>query len=140
MTEHTLALAFLSGALLLLVAGASRSGRRKRRSVQPPALPPLLLPPLLDLLARSPFDLRSPSEQRRIIEYLQRVDAQAAGPAVHAKIQLLLAEMALVTGDREQAQVHFRAALVWDPRLPVRRTLERLESPCLFPTSDPRAA
>jgi hypothetical protein len=140
MTEHTLALAFLGGALLLLAAGATGSRRRKRRRSRKPELPPPLLPPVLHLLARVPFDLRSPSEQRRIVEYLKRIDAQAASPGVHAKIQLLLAEMALVTGDRDQAQLHFRAALGWDPRLPVRRTLERLEARALFPKSGPRAA
>jgi hypothetical protein len=140
MTEHTFALAFLGGALLLLSAGVKSSRRRKRRRAREPEFPPPLLPPVLDLLAQRPFDLRSPSEQRRIMEYLIRVDVQAPSPAVHAKIQLLLAEMELVTGNRDQAQVHFRAALGWDPRLNLRRTLERLESRALFPTSEPRAA
>ena len=140
MTEHAPALALLGSAVLLALAASAASRRKKQRVLPSPGQPPPLLAPLLHLLGRTPFDRRNPAEQRRIVEFLKRIDAETTAPAVHAKIHLLLAEMALVTGDREQAQAHFRAALGWDPQLPVRRTLERLETPVLRLGSDPRAA
>jgi len=103
-------------------------------------MPPPLLGPVLDLLSRTPFDCRGPHEQRRIVQHLKRIDAQAPAPAVRAQVSLLLAEMALVTGDRDQAVVHFRSALAWNPGLSVQRTLDRLETPSLHPRIASRTA
>jgi hypothetical protein len=58
----------------------------------------------------------------------------------HGRVNLILGEIALVSGDREEAKVRFRAALRWDPRLPLRRTLERLENPAPLSFTSRRAA
>jgi predicted negative regulator of RcsB-dependent stress response len=58
----------------------------------------------------------------------------------HGRVNLILGEIALQEGDREQARLRFRAALRWDPRLPIRRTLERLENPTPLSFTSRRAA
>jgi len=133
MTEHAAA-----GALILLAFALSAALLRRNRPQAPRSeFPPALLPPVLDLLGRTPFDRRSPLEQRRIVQHLHRVAATTTEAPVHAKISLLLGEMALVTGDREQAVTHFRSALASNPGLALQRTLDRLETPA-FPLAGSR--
>lgn len=137
MTEDAIA---LGGLLFLGLMFSAAYLRWKQPLPRSPSLPPPLLSPVLDLLGRTPFDRRNPHEQRRIVQFLKRVDAATTEVPVHAKVNLLLAEMALVTGDREQAMQHFRAALGWDPELSVRRTLDRLESPSFLSRPTSRSA
>ena len=126
-----------SALLALVVAGAASGGRRSRRVVRRP-LPKSsagadLFAAAQQRLRTSPFDRMSPPERRGLVRLLERADQAATLPASHARIQLMLAEMALVSGDRERALEHFKTVLRWNPAAPVRRTIEALER-CLTPT------
>ena len=142
MTEPIFPLAFLGAALLLasfLVAAPQR-----RRRMKPSGLPVLpatwSLESVLSLLHLTPFDRLNPQVQASIVERLRAADRGPVSMREHGRINLLLGEIALSIGDREEARLRFRAALRWDPRLPVRRTVERLETPTLLSFTSRRAA
>ncbi|HLF94990.1 MAG TPA: hypothetical protein VJB14_16095 [Planctomycetota bacterium] len=123
------ALLGISALFALVAAGAASGGRRSRRVRRPPAPPAgaeLFEAAQLRLRA-SPFDRMSPPEREGVVRLLERADQAATLPASHARIHLMLAEMALVAGDRERALDHFRTVLRWNPGAPVRRTIESLE-------------
>ena len=69
-------------------------------------------------------------EREVVVRLLERADQAASLPTSHARINLMLAEMALVAGDRERALEKFRLVLQWNPSAPVRRTIEALERRC----------
>ena len=81
-----------------------------------------------------------PQEQAELVERLRAADQARISPKDHARIHLALGEIALLGGDRELATERFRTALRWDPRLPIRRTLERLETPTVLAFTARRAA
>lgn len=142
MTEPIFPLAFLGAALLL--ASFVVAAPQRRRRTKPPVLP---VPPaawslesVLSLLHLTPFDRLSPQAQLSIVERLRAADRGPVSMREHGRINLVLGEIALSIGDREEARHRFRAALRWDPRLPVRRTVERLEAPTLLSFTSRRAA
>jgi len=94
----------------------------------------------MSLLHLTPFDRLSLPAQRSIVERLRAADRGPVSMREHGRINLILGEIALSAGDREEARHRFRAALRWDPRLPVRRTVERLEAPALLSFTSRRAA
>jgi hypothetical protein len=133
MTDLSPAGALLAASVLfaVLVAGmaTARTGRRKPR--RPPAgllssADELLAAARLRLQLRS-FDRMIPTDRQAVVGLLERADRIATRPEVRARVNLLLAEMALVAGEREQALERFRAVLVLAPGAPVRRTVEVLE-------------
>jgi hypothetical protein len=76
-----------------------------------------------------PWVRLNPREQAEVVTRLREADRGAVSMREHGRINLVLGEIALATGDREEARIRFGAALRWDPRLPIRRTVERLENP-----------
>jgi hypothetical protein len=130
MTEPSFLLAFLAAALLLsfLVAPRSRRPLRMRPRTLPAPPAAWTLESVLSLLHLTPFDRLSPPAQASIVERLRAADRGPISMREHGRVNLILGEIALVHGDREEARVRFRAALRWDPRLNLRRTLERLEN------------
>jgi len=142
MTEPIFPLAFLGAALLLasFVVAAPQRRRRTRPSRLP--VPPAAwsLESVLSLLHLTPFDRLSPQAQLSIVERLRAADRGPLSMREHGRINLVLGEIALSIGDREEARHRLRAALRWDPRLPVRRTVERLEAPTLLSFTSRRAA
>jgi hypothetical protein len=131
MTSQAVALVLIgSGLGLLALIPVVRTPKRPRA-----AAPPDLLDDALTRLAVTPFDRMGPGERVAVVALLHRA-AQVSGESrVRATIQVMLAEMALVDGDRELAAIHFRAALQWDPTLPVRRTIQKLDAPAQLLTS-----
>ena len=123
------ALLGISALFALVAAGAASGGRRSRRVRRPP--PPSagaeLFAAARHRLREQPFDRMSPAERAGVVRLLERAGQAATLPASHARIHLMLAEMALVAGDRERALDHFRTVLRWNPAAPVRRTIESLE-------------
>jgi hypothetical protein len=142
MTEPSLPLAFLAAALLFCSIVASLSQRPRRLKLPSAPQPPPIWPvdAVLSLVQAVPFDQRSPREQQDLIERLRAVDQGPLSMREHGLVNLILAEIALQAGDREQARLRFRAALRWDPRLPIRRTLDRLENPTPLSFTSRRAA
>jgi len=143
MTEPIFPLAFLAAALLFfsfLVAPRSRRQRRPRPRMLPAPPADWSLESVLSLLHLTPFDRLSPPAQASIVERLRDADRGPISMREHGRINLILGEIALVHGDREEARVRFRTALRWDPRLPLRRTLERLEDPAPLSFTARRAA
>lgn len=142
MTEPSLPLALLAAALLCLVTLCAMPRRRRRVRSAPPDAPRPVWPvdAVLDLVHAMPFDRRSPREQKEIVDRLRAVDQGPISMREHGRINLILGEIALLSGDRDQARHRFQVALRWDPRLPIRRTLERLENPHLLSFTSRRAA
>jgi len=142
MTEPSFPLVLLAGSLLFSFIAVSFSARRRRpkSSGRPPTRPAWSADAVLALAASSPFDRRSPREQKEIVDRLRAVDQGPLSMREHGQVNLVLGEIALQAGDREQARLRFRAALRWDPRLPLRRTLERLEHPTPLSFTSRRAA
>jgi hypothetical protein len=143
MTEPSFPLAFLAAALLFfsfLVGPRSRRHRRLRPRMLPAPPAAWSLESVLSLLHLTPFDRLSPAAQASIVERLRAADRSPISMREHGRVNLILGEIALVHGDREEARVRFRAALRWDPRLPLRRSLERLESPEPLSFTSRRAA
>lgn len=145
MTEPSLSLTLL--ALALALVAASLVVAHRRRSVRPEPdlaipVPPRSwsLPTLFSLLHLTPFDRLSPGARLAVVERLREADLGPLSMREHGRINLLLGEIALSIGDREEARHRFRSALRWDPRLPIRRTVERLESPSLLAFTSRRAA
>jgi hypothetical protein len=142
MTEPSLPLAFLAAVLFLSFVAASkarRTRRLKRRPMTPPR-PDWSVDRVLALVQAAPYAQRSPREQREIVDRLRAVDQGPLSMREHGRVNLILGEIALQEGDREQARLRFRAALRWDPRLAIRRTLERLENPTPLSFTSRRAA
>jgi len=142
MTEPAFPLVVLAASLLLASFVAAQPRRRRRlrhRSlpVPPPAWP---LESVLTLLHLTPFDDLSLQAQRAVVERLRAADRGPLSMREHGRINLILGEIALSTGDREEARRRYGAALRWDPRLPIRRTVERLEAPSLLSLTSRRAA
>jgi len=143
MTEPLLPLAFLAAALALLLAVVSFPSKRRRRRKTPtrPSIPQgWSLESLLVLVHTVPWDRLHPREQAEIVGRLRIADQGPLSMREHGRINLVLGEIALATGDRDEARVRFGAALRWDPRLPIRRTVERLEAPPVLLMSTRRAA
>jgi hypothetical protein len=142
MTEPSLPLAFLAAALFLTFVAASMSRRTRRRRLRPttPSRPIWSLDAVFAHVRSAPYDRRSPHERKEIIDRLRAVDQGPLSMREHGRVNLMLGEIALQEGDREQARLRFRVALRWDPRLPIRRTLERLENPTPLQFSSRRAA
>lgn len=143
MTEPALPLAFLAAALLFASFAVYRPRRRRRRIRREslPVPPPTWsLESVLSLIHLTPFDRLSPEAQRAVIDRLRGADRGPISMREHGRINLLLGEIALSKGDRDEARIRFRAALRWDPRLPIRRTVERLEAPALLAFTSRRAA
>lgn len=142
MTEPFLPLAFLAAALALLVALASAPRRRRRRKA--PTRRPIptgwSLESLLVLVHTVPWDRLNRREQAEIIGRLRIADQGPLSMREHGRINLLLGEIALATGDREEARLRYGAAFRWDPSLPIRRTVERLEAPPVLSITTRRAA
>jgi hypothetical protein len=132
MTEPYLPLTFLVAALAFGFVVASlpqrRRRRRKMRATRPiPAA--WTLESLMVLVHTVPWVRLNPREQAEVVTRLREADRGAVSMREHGRINLVLGEIALATGDREEARIRFGAALRWDPRLPIRRTVERLENP-----------
>lgn len=142
MTEPLLPLAFLAGAIALFVAVTAAPKRRRRRKFlsRPPIPAGWSLESLLILVHTVPWDRLNPREQAEIIGRLRIADQGAISMRDHGRINLVLGEIALATGDREEARVRYGAALRWDPRLPIRRTVERLEAQPALSITTRRAA
>jgi hypothetical protein len=142
MTEPTFPLALLAAALVLASVAYSLRPSRRRLKVRPtPApRPAWSAESVLALVRAVPFDRRSPREQKEIVDRLRAVDLGPVSMREHGQINLVLGEIALLAGDRDQARFRFRVALRWDPRLPIRRTLERLENPTPLSFTSRRAA
>jgi hypothetical protein len=142
MTDPAVLLGLLAAALLLgsFVAASPRPGGRRR--VRPLPVPPRdwSLASILSLLHLTPFDGLSVPAQRAVVDRLRAADQGPVSMRDHGRINLVLGEIALSTGDRDEARRRFRAALRWDPRLPIRRTVERLESPTPLSFTCRRAA
>jgi hypothetical protein len=135
MTEPALFLLFLATAFLVASLSLSRPRRRRRRvrrSSLPVPPPTWSLESVMSLIHLTPFDRLSPEAQRSVIDRLRAADQGPISMREHGRINLLLGEIALSKGDREEARIRFRTALRWDPRLPIRRTVERLEAPALL--------
>jgi len=142
MTEPSLATLFLALALLFAcVVGAlpRRRGRRKTRSLPVPP-PTWSLESVLSLLQLTHFSDLSREAQASVVERLRAADRGPLSMREHGHVNLILGEIALSRNDRDEARVRFGAALRWDPRLPIRRTVERLEAPALLSLSARRAA
>jgi hypothetical protein len=142
MTEPSFPLAFLAAALLLSFLVAPRSRRHRRMRPRPLPAPPAAwtLESVLSLLHLTPFDRLSPPAQASVVERLRAADRGPISMREHGRVNLILGEIALVHGDREEARVRFGAAFRWDPRLNLRRTLERLENPTPLAFTSRRAA
>jgi hypothetical protein len=142
MTEPALPLAFLAAALLFsfVAASFSRRSRRRRLRSTTPVRPVWSFNAVLAHVQSAPYDQRSPGEQKEIVDRLRALDQGPLSMREHGRVNLILGEIALQAGDREQARLRFRAALLWDPRLPIRRTLERLENPTPLSFTSRRAA
>ncbi len=142
MTEPSLPLALLAAALLFsfVAASMSRRPRRLRHRTPAPSRPVWSFNAVLAHVQSAPYDQRSPQEQKEIVDRLRAVDQGPISMREHSRVNLILGEIALQEGDRDQARLRFRAALRWDPRLPIRRTLERLENPTPLSFTSRRAA
>ncbi|HEV3029940.1 MAG TPA: hypothetical protein VG457_20340 [Planctomycetota bacterium] len=144
MTEPALPLAILAVSVLLACFVAAMPRRRPlhRARLRPLPVPPRTwsLESLLSLLHLTPFDHLGPQAQLAVVERLRAADRGPLSMREHGRINLLLGEIALSTGDREEARRRYRAALRWDPRLPIRRTVERLDAPPVLSSSSRRAA
>ena len=142
MTESSFALALLGAALLFaaFVAGLPRRRRRWKRGSLPVPPSTWSLESVLSLLHLAPFDRLSPEAQLAIVERLRAADRGSLSMREHGRVNLVLGEIALTIGDREEARFRFRAALRWDPRLAVRRMLERLDAPTPLSFTSRRAA
>ncbi|HVR84371.1 MAG TPA: hypothetical protein VMU54_08675 [Planctomycetota bacterium] len=142
MTEPAFLLAVLAASLLLASFAVARPRRRRRLRPRSLPVPPSTwsLESVLTLLHLTPFDDLSPQAQRAVVERLRAADRGPLSMREHGRINLLLGEIALATGDREEARRRYGAALRWDPRLPIRRTVERLEAPPALSSASRRAA
>ena len=143
MTEPALPLLLFALALILVSLVVGLSARRRRRlPSRPLPAPPAAwsLESVLTLLHLTPFDRLSPHAQLAVVERLRAADLGPVSMREHGRINLILGEIALSIGDREEARHRFRSALRWDPRLPIRRTVERLEAPSLLSFTCRRAA
>jgi hypothetical protein len=143
MTEPFLPLTLLAAALALCVAAAWLPRRRQRRPRLPAARPipaSWSLESVLVLVHRVPWDCLNPREQAEIVRRLRDADRGPLSMREHGRVNLVLGEIALTSGDREEARIRYGAAFRWDPRLPIRRTVERLESPAPLALSSRRAA
>lgn len=144
--DPSLAYALLgfSALFAFVVAGAASGGRRSRRIRRRAQAPPRadLFEAARLRLRASPFDRMGPAERAGVVRLLERADRAATLAASHARIHLMLAEMALVAGDRERALDHFKTVLRWNPAAPVRRLVEALDrrSSPTTPISDRLAA
>jgi len=142
MTEPSLATIFLAASLLFACVVAAlprRRGRRKPRSLAVPP-PTWSLESVLSLLQLTHFSDLSREAQASVIERLRAADRGPLSMREHGHVNLILGEIALSRNDREEARVRYGAALRWDPRLPIRRTVERLEGPAILPLTARRAA
>jgi len=131
MTEPAFPLAFLAASLVFasFVATLPRRRRRLRRPSLPVPPPTWTLESVLTLVHLTPFDHLSPEARRSVVERLRAADLGPISMREHGRVNLILGEIALATGDREEARKRYQAALRWDPKLPIRRTVERLEAP-----------
>jgi hypothetical protein len=131
MTEPAFPLAFLAASLLFasVVAAWPRRRRRLRRRSLPVPPPTWTLQSVLTLIHLTPFDHLCPEARRSVVERLRAADLGPISMREHGRVNLILGEIALATGDREEARKRYQAALRWDPKLPIRRTVERLEAP-----------
>ncbi len=142
MTEPLLPLAFLSAALIFAFAVMARPARRRRRKMPTRAPIPTgwSLESLLVLVHTVPWDRLNPREKAEIIGRLRIADQGPLSMREHGRVNLVLGEIALATGDREEARIRLGAALRWDPTLSIRRTVERLEAPPVLSIPSRRAA
>jgi hypothetical protein len=141
MTEPILPLAFLAAVLLFATAALVSSPRRRRRRRSLPVPPATWsLESVLSLIHLTPFENLSPEAQRSVVERLRAADRGPLSMREHGRVNLVLGEIALAAGDREEALKRFRAALRWDPRLGLRRMVERLETPTPLSFTSRRAA
>jgi hypothetical protein len=117
-----------------------RRRRRLRRRSLPPPPPTWTLESVLTLIHLTPFDHLSPEARRSVVERLRTADLGPISMREHGRVNLVLGEIALATGEREEARKRYAAALRWDPTLPIRRTVERLEGPTPLSFTCRRAA
>lgn len=147
MTEPVLPLILLAAALLFGAVLVSLPRRRRSSRSLPAGTGRLPVPPrewslesVLSLLHLTPFDRLAPQAQLAVVERLRAADRGPLSMREHGRINLILGEIALSIGDREEARHRFRTALRWNPSLPIRRVLERLEAPTLLAFTSRRAA
>ena len=106
----------------------TRRGRRKLRLPAPPsASAGDLVAAASHRLRVRPFDRMVTSDREAVLRLLERADAAASNPVLHARINLMLAEMALIAGRPEHALERYRTVLRWTPRAPIVRTIATLE-------------
>lgn len=142
MTEPSFASILLAIALVFAGIVASLPRRRSRRKPRSLPVPPRTWPleSVLSLLQLTPFHDLGPEAQAWIVERLRAADRGPLSMREHGRINLILGEIALSRNDRDEARVRYAAALRWDPRLPIRRTVERLQAPAILPLPARRAA
>ncbi|HLY12145.1 MAG TPA: hypothetical protein VKW04_22780 [Planctomycetota bacterium] len=142
MTVFSFPLVFLAASLLLAGVVASLPRRRRRRKPRSLPVPPASWPleSVLSLLHLTPFDRLSAEAQRAIVDRLRAADQGPLSMREHGRVNLILGEIALSLGDREEARRRFRSALRWDPRLSLRRLLACLDTPAPLPLASRRAA
>lgn len=115
-------------ALAAIVLACSGPGRRKR------ARPPERAPEAGELLAAAsfrlrvrPFDQMVATDRQAVLRILERADAAASSPVLHARINLMLAEMALIDGKPERALERYQTVARWTPQAPVGLTIAALQ-------------
>lgn len=122
-----LGVACLVSLLILGVALGGRGRRKRRRYAEIPAGAGDLVSAASHRLRMRPYDRMVPSDRVAVLRLLERADAATSNPVLHARINLMLAEMALIEGQPERALERYRVVLRWAPRAPVLRTIAALE-------------
>jgi hypothetical protein len=123
---------FGAASLLMVIAlwgaRAGRGGSRRRRRPAPRGASgqELLAAAILRLRVRS-FDRMAPGDRAAVLGLLEQAEESAALPDFRARINIMLAEMALIAGHPDRALERYRAALRWRPAARVTRTIELLE-------------